>query len=91
MFAMMSGFSMALLPLLPGVAWFRFCLARVWMAGRRQMPLRCLTFLEDAHRRGVLRQVGAVYQFRHLRLQEHLAQGPGTRRPQARKTVVGAA
>ncbi|MEU4668642.1 hypothetical protein AB0F91_11870 [Amycolatopsis sp. NPDC023774] len=27
----------------------------------------------DAHRRGVLRQVGAVYQFRHARLQERLA------------------
>jgi hypothetical protein len=33
-----------------------------------------LTFLEDAYRRGVLRQSGAVYQFRHSLLQEHLAQ-----------------
>jgi hypothetical protein len=29
-------------------------------------------FLDDACRRGVLRQVGAVYQFRHARLQAHL-------------------
>ena len=29
--------------------------------------------LEDAHRRQVLRQAGAVYQFRHADLQEHLA------------------
>jgi hypothetical protein len=29
--------------------------------------------LADAHRRGVLRQAGAVYQFRHLELQQRLA------------------
>jgi hypothetical protein len=32
-----------------------------------------MAFLEDAHRRGVLRQVGAVYQFRHAKLQQYLA------------------
>jgi hypothetical protein len=32
-------------------------------------------FLDDAHvHRGVLRQVGTIYQFRHLDLQRHLAQ-----------------
>ncbi|MFJ9736106.1 hypothetical protein ACIRUL_32960 [Streptomyces sp. NPDC101171] len=31
------------------------------------MPLRCEA------RRGVLRQTGAVYRFRHVRLQHHLA------------------
>ncbi|MGW0886143.1 hypothetical protein [Streptomyces sp. NPDC002671] len=36
-----------------------------------------MTFLRDAHEhRGVLRQVGAVYEFRHLDLQRHLAQQP---------------
>jgi hypothetical protein len=36
-----------------------------------------MTFLDDAHHRGVLRQVGAVYQFRDARLQDHLAKtGP---------------
>ena len=30
-------------------------------------------FLADAHRRGVLRQAGAVYQFRHIELQHRLA------------------
>jgi hypothetical protein len=36
-----------------------------------------MTFLRDAHeQRGVLRQVGAVYQFRHINLQRHLAQQP---------------
>ncbi|MGH3770340.1 MAG: NACHT domain-containing protein [Pseudonocardiaceae bacterium] len=32
-----------------------------------------LSFLEDAHARGVLRCVGPVYQFRHARLQDRLA------------------
>jgi hypothetical protein len=32
-----------------------------------------MTFLDDAYRRGVLRQGGAAYQFRHARLQDHLA------------------
>ncbi|HEX6340931.1 BTAD domain-containing putative transcriptional regulator [Umezawaea sp.] len=45
----------------------------VWLAARGRVPWRFLTFLDDAHRRGVLRQVGGVYQFRHGRLQERLA------------------
>lgn len=40
---------------------------------RRQVPLRLMKFLEDAHRLGLLRQIGAVYQFRHAILQDHLA------------------
>jgi hypothetical protein len=46
--------------------------ARVWLAGRSRLPAKLMPFLDDAYRRGVLRQVGAVYQFRHARLQEHL-------------------
>lgn len=33
-----------------------------------------MRLLEDAHRRHVLRQAGAVYQFRHAELQDHLAE-----------------
>lgn len=36
------------------------------------LPWAPVAFLEDAYRRGVLRQSGAVYQFRHARLQERL-------------------
>jgi hypothetical protein len=32
-----------------------------------------MRFLDDARERGVLRQSGKVYQFRHERLREHLA------------------
>ena len=38
--------------------------------------------LEDAYQRGVLRQAGAVYQFRHARLQDHLTQAFRARRDQ---------
>jgi len=47
--------------------------ARNCLAATRRMPWRMMPFLADAHKRGVLRQVGAVYEFRHIRLQEHLA------------------
>ncbi|WP_428934265.1 NACHT domain-containing protein [Streptomyces sp. ACT015] len=56
-------------------AWGRFVVARVWLAATGRLPWRLMGFLEDAHRRGVLRRSGASYEFRHLRLQNHLAQG----------------
>lgn len=54
-------------------AWVKFGIARFWFWVFRKTPWRLMEFLEDAHRRGVLRQVGGSYQFRHLRIQEHLA------------------
>ena len=54
--------------------WGPFAVARFWLAASRRLPWRFMTFLQDAHAdRGVLRQVGAVYQFRHIELQRHLA------------------
>ncbi|MFI9379602.1 BTAD domain-containing putative transcriptional regulator [Kutzneria sp. NPDC052558] len=53
-------------------AWGTFAMTRLWLASRGRIPWRLLPFLDDAHRRGVLRQVGAVYQFRHARLRERL-------------------
>ncbi len=55
-------------------AWGPFTVARIYLALRGQLPLRLMGFLADAHEhRGVLRQVGAVYQFRHVELQRHLS------------------
>ncbi|MFD5617001.1 helix-turn-helix domain-containing protein [Streptomyces yangpuensis] len=48
-------------------------LARVWLPLAGRLPADPAAFLEDAYRRGVLRQTGAVYQFRHERLQHHLS------------------
>jgi thioredoxin-like negative regulator of GroEL len=53
--------------------WTRFRIAHLQLALRRQLPLRLWAFLDDAHRRGTLRQAGTVWQFRHAILQDHLA------------------
>jgi hypothetical protein len=50
-------------------AWLACCALLSW---RSRLPLRLMSFLEEAHRRGVLRQAGGVYQFRHALLQERL-------------------
>jgi hypothetical protein len=54
-------------------SWGWFCFTRIWLGIRGVIPIRLMSFWDDAHRRGILRQVGAVYQFRHARLQERLA------------------
>ncbi|MGH3720813.1 MAG: hypothetical protein ACRDRI_18595 [Pseudonocardiaceae bacterium] len=41
---------------------------------RRRTPIQLMRFLADAHERNVLRTVGPVYQFRHARLQDRLAE-----------------
>ncbi|MFD8079211.1 NACHT domain-containing protein [Streptomyces sp. NPDC059718] len=54
-------------------AWGWLLTTRLWLCLTGRLPWRLMAFLDDAHRRGVLRQAGAVYQFRHARLQEQLA------------------
>ncbi|MFD9072012.1 NACHT domain-containing protein [Streptomyces lasiicapitis] len=53
--------------------WGRFVVARTYLAATRRLPWRLHAFLEDAHRRGVLRHSGGVYQFRHMELRDRLA------------------
>jgi MFS family permease len=49
-------------------------LARRWHTpAEPRTPVRLMHFLEDARERKVLRTVGPVYQFRHARLQDRLA------------------
>ncbi|MEU2308084.1 helix-turn-helix transcriptional regulator [Streptomyces misionensis] len=70
-----SGLGGALGYTLTLTAWGQWCLlTRIWLplTGR---PWAVAAFLDDAYQRGVLRQAGAVYQFRHARLQSRLAQG----------------
>ncbi len=54
-------------------SWLPFSVARLWFAGTGRLPLNLMSFLGDAHKRGILRQVGGVYQFRHVELQRRLA------------------
>ena len=56
-------------------------IAHAWLGVQRKLPWALMTFLEDAHQRGVLRQQGAVYQFRHVMLQTHLATTDAKQRP----------
>lgn len=50
----------------------RFAMARMWLALTRRTPWLLMPFLREAHRLGVLRLVGPVYQFRHELLRERL-------------------
>jgi hypothetical protein len=61
-------------------SWGRFNFTRLWLAGHGWTPLRLMSFLEDAHKRGVLRQVNGYYEFRHQMLQRYLGE-PGSRLP----------
>ncbi|WP_018535071.1 MULTISPECIES: NACHT domain-containing protein [unclassified Streptomyces] len=54
-------------------AWGRLLVARAWLAATGRAPWRLMAFLDEAHRRGVLRQAGGRYEFRHLRLRRELA------------------
>jgi hypothetical protein len=56
-----------------GTAWMWYQAVHGWLALRGRLPWRLMDFLADAHARGVLRQGGSVYQFRHGRLQDRLA------------------
>jgi hypothetical protein len=54
-------------------AWPSYLLTVGWLAFSHRLPRSLMDFLSDAHERGVLRQAGAVYQFRHIELQHRLA------------------
>lgn len=53
-------------------------LAFMQLAARWGTPAHLMRFLEDARDRNVLRTVGPVYQFRHARLQDRLAEQAST-------------
>jgi hypothetical protein len=57
-------------------AWPSYRLTGMSLAMQRHLPWSLMRFLADAHQRGILRQAGAVYQFRHIELQHRLATRP---------------
>jgi transcriptional regulator with XRE-family HTH domain len=70
-----GGVSIALSYALAFTAWGQWMvLSRVTLPLAGRLPWALPRFLDDAYQRGVLRQAGAVYQFRHARLQRHLSQ-----------------
>ena len=62
-------------------AWLGFVVTARWLAFRGKLPWKIMGFLDDAHRLGLLRTVGSVYQFRHAELQDHLAKPGETAAP----------
>ncbi|MFC9915660.1 NACHT domain-containing protein [Streptomyces sp. NPDC059862] len=73
-----TAFALALASWFSLTAWGQWvALARVWLPLTGRLPWALIEFLDDAHRRGVLRQAGAVYQFRDARLQHHLGRPSG--------------
>jgi hypothetical protein len=53
--------------------WWTNWLATRWHVARGRLPHDPIVFLDDAHRLGLLRAIGPVYQFRHAEFQDHLA------------------
>jgi len=67
------------LAMLSSGAWLSYILALIWLAAFRQLPLRLMSFLADAHRLGLLRTTGPAYQFRHAEFHDHLARAAKSR------------
>lgn len=61
-------------------AWMAYVIAIRRLARRGDLPHDLMHFLDDAHRLGLLRAVGPIYQFRHAELQDHLATYPSQQR-----------
>jgi hypothetical protein len=54
-------------------AYGSFFIEHLWLALLGKLPWRLMLFLTDAHEKGVLRESGAFYQFRHMDLQRQVA------------------
>ncbi|WP_199034316.1 helix-turn-helix domain-containing protein [Glycomyces salinus] len=73
-FGLIGGIGGGMVYALGMTAWGQWLVfARVWLPLTGRLPWAVPAFLEDAYDRGVLRRAGVVYQFRHERLQDHLA------------------
>jgi hypothetical protein len=70
----LATFIVTLPSLLAATTWGQWLLfVRLWLPLRGKLPWRLHAFLADARDRGALRQAGAMYRFRHSRLQDHLS------------------
>ncbi|TDV48731.1 hypothetical protein [Actinophytocola oryzae] len=63
----------ALLWMLFASGWGPWLIARSWLSLSGRLPWSVMVFLAAAHQRGVLRQTGGVYQFRHARPRDYFA------------------
>ncbi|MEU7908589.1 hypothetical protein [Actinoplanes sp. NPDC049118] len=72
------------------LAWPQYRAAHLWLVMTGRLPVRFMCFLDEARSAGILRQVGSVHQFRHVRLLQHL-QAPDTAEPSHARQWVSAA
>ncbi|WP_203781828.1 TIR domain-containing protein [Paractinoplanes rishiriensis] len=79
-YAVTTGLLLGLVSTL-GSPWGANLASRLWWAVTGRLPFRLMRFVDDAHRRGVLRRIGASYQFRHARLHETMRGGRPAREP----------
>jgi hypothetical protein len=70
---LVGGLVLGLVIGLAGSNVWRSSLSTVQLAKQWHTPINLIGFLDDARERNVLRTVGPVYQFRHARLQDRLA------------------
>ncbi|MEU3923283.1 NACHT domain-containing protein [Streptomyces sp. NPDC029004] len=71
---LLCGLLGAALGALQHTSYILFLVAQRYLARHEGFPRDLMAFLDEAHQyRGVLRQIGPVYQFRHIDLQRHLA------------------
>jgi hypothetical protein len=78
---------------------FTMAVSQSWLAAATflingnggRLPRHGISFLEDARKRGILRTVGSVYQFRHARLQDRLARSTNGAQPALDPSLEGAA
>ncbi|GII86756.1 hypothetical protein Ssi03_47460 [Sphaerisporangium siamense] len=54
-------------------AWLAYSVTMPRLARKGRLPLRAMSFFDDAHRLGLLRTEGPFYQFRNFELQKHLS------------------
>ncbi|SNR29326.1 NACHT domain-containing protein [Actinoplanes regularis] len=52
--------------------WWSTWMATRWHVVQGRLPYDPIAFFDDAHRLGLLRRIGLVYQFRHAEFQDHL-------------------
>jgi hypothetical protein len=82
LFGLTAGLATVLIAGIGGAAFGRKLTVRAWpmfitsvivLHIKEDVPLQLMRFLEYAYSIGIMRRVGAVYQFRHDRLQHRLA------------------
>jgi hypothetical protein len=70
-------------------SWLPFVITCMWCAATGRLPGLVMPFLARAHSRDILRQVGGVYEFRHVELQRRLAREYFSNHPpQQRNTLA---